>query len=96
MDELILLSELYDYYHELLTDRQKLFFQKYYFENLTMQEIAEIEGISKNAVSKQIEAVKEKLIELESKLNLKAKHDLIIKLIEPLDKKTKEKIEKII
>jgi len=42
IDNTIFLGILYDYYGELLTDKQKDFFESYYFENLTLQEIADM------------------------------------------------------
>lgn len=35
MDKEIYLTGLYDYYSELLTDKQKLYFEDYYFNNLS-------------------------------------------------------------
>ena len=70
MDDILYLSSLYDYYKELLTDKQRSYFEDYYFDNLTMEEIAENNDISKNAVSKTIIEVKDKLNEYESILHL--------------------------
>lgn len=70
MDELNYLTSLYDYYKDLLTDKQRNYFEEYYFENLLMDEIAENNGVSKNAVSKSLIEVKEKLEEYERLLKL--------------------------
>ncbi len=70
MEDIIYLSSLYDYYKNLLTDKQKSYFEDYYFENLTMEEIAENNSVSKNAVSKTIIEVKDKLNEYENILHL--------------------------
>ncbi len=61
IDNTIFLGILYDYYGELLTDKQKDFFESYYFENLTLQEIADMNQVSKNAVHKTLVAIEEKL-----------------------------------
>ena len=45
---------LYDYYGELLTEKQKEYFEDYYFDNLTLAEIAENLEVSRNAVHKQL------------------------------------------
>ena len=46
--ELGMLSpELYDYYQGLLTDKQREYFEDYYFENYTIQEIADNNEVSK-------------------------------------------------
>ena len=36
MEETIYLSTLFDYYGVLLTDKQRLYFEDYYFNNLTL------------------------------------------------------------
>ena len=70
MDDILYLSSLYDYYKDLLTNKQKSYFEDYYFDNLTMEEIAENNQVSKNAVSKTIIEVKDKLHEYETLLHL--------------------------
>lgn len=54
MDEINELIMLYDYYGELLSDSQKEYFMDYYFNNLSLGEIADNLKISRNAVHKQI------------------------------------------
>ena len=44
------MTMLYDFYGELLTDRQKEFFDLYYNEDLSLAEIAENAGISRQGV----------------------------------------------
>ena len=41
---------LYDYYGDLLTDRQKECFELRYYQDLSLGEIAEIQGVSRQAV----------------------------------------------
>ena len=41
MDEINELIMLYDYYGELLSDSQKEYFMDYYFNNLSLGEIAD-------------------------------------------------------
>ena len=89
-------SELFDYYGELFTDKQKEYFVDYYFNNLTLQEIAENSNVSKNAVHKSIKDITEKLDYYESKLNLYSNKKKILKLIEKMDKEIKDKIEELI
>lgn len=89
-------SELFDYYGELFTDKQKEYFIDYYFNNLTLQEIAENSDVSKNAVHKSIKDITEKLDYYESKLKLYSNKQKVLKLIENVDKEIKEKIEELI
>ena len=87
---------LFDYYGDLFTDKQKECFIDYYFNNLTLQEIAENNNISRNAVHKNIKDIKEKLDYYESKLNLYNNKIKIKELIQNIDKELKEKIEELI
>ena len=89
-------SELFDYYGELFTDKQKEYFIDYYFNNLTLQEIAENSDVSKNAVHKSIKDITEKLDYYESKLNLYSNKKKIEQLIENIDKEIKEQIKELI
>ena len=87
---------LFDYYGELFTDKQKEYFIDYYFNNLTLQEIADNNNVSKNAVHKNIKDVTEKLDYYESKLNLYNNKKKIEELIKDIDKNIKEQIEELI
>ena len=44
------MSMLYDFYGDLLTDRQKEFFDLYYTDDLSLSEIADNYGISRQGV----------------------------------------------
>lgn len=70
MEEYIYYNNLYDCYQELLTDKQKNYFEDYYFHNLSLSEIAQNYNISRNAIYKQLQITIKKLIEYEEKLNL--------------------------
>ncbi|HPZ24274.1 MAG TPA: sigma factor-like helix-turn-helix DNA-binding protein [Bacilli bacterium] len=93
MEDRIYLTELYDYYQGLLTDKQKTYFEEYYFDNLTMEEIAENHEISKNAVSKTLIEIKEKLDEYEDILKL---YDNRLKITKLLSEEELNKIDKYI
>ena len=70
MEDRVYLITLYDYYGKLLTEKQRMYFEDYYFDNLTMEEIAENDNVNKNAISKQIINIKEKLNYYEEVLKL--------------------------
>ncbi len=93
MKDLIYYSALFDYYGELLSDKEKDYFKDYYFENLSLQEIADINKISRNAVSKVIKNAKEKMEHYENILKLLNKKEKIKKYLDELSFK---KIEKYI
>lgn len=97
MDNKVLyLNDLYDYYGVLLTEKQQEYFEDYYFNNLTLSEIAENNDISRNAIHKQIKEAENKLETFEQKLGLLNKKKEIQNLIQNLDKNIKEKIEELI
>ena len=88
--------ELFDYYGDLFTDKQKEYFKDYYENNLTLQEIADNNNVTRNAVHKNIKDIVQKLDYYEEKLNLYKNKKKIEKLIENIDKDIKEKIEELI
>lgn len=87
---------LFDYYGDLFTDKQKEYFIDYYFNNLTLQEIAENNNVSRNAVHKNIKDILQKLDYYESKLNLYSNKKKIEVLIKDIDENIKNKIEELI
>lgn len=93
MDRKIYLNSLYDCYKELFTEKQQLYYEAYYWEDLSLGEIAENYSVSRNAVHNQLKIMEEKLQELEDKLKLKEKKEKIIELLQ--DKVDEELIEKI-
>ena len=94
MDNLIYLTNLYDYYESLLTEKQRQYFKDYYFDNLTLAEISENNGVSRSAAHKQIKEAENKLNFYEEKLKLYEKSLKIKEIIRDL--KEKEEIEKLI
>lgn len=90
------LGILYDYYGELLTRKQQDFFEDYYFNNLTLQEIADNNEISRNAVHKTLNTIEKKLKYYEKILRLYEKSKRIKKIIEELDPEMKERINNLI
>ncbi len=73
---------LYDYYSNLFNEKQKFYFEEYYFNNLSLQEISENEGISRNAIHKMIKNIENKLYYYEDKLELYKKNQKLSKILE--------------
>ena len=96
MDKVIYLTNLFDYYGELLTEKQQTYFKDYYFNNLTLAEIAENENISRNAVHKQIKDAENKLNHYEKILKQYETKKKIKNIIKNLDPKIKNKIEELL
>ncbi len=96
MDEFIYYNNLYDCYYKLLTDKQRSYFENYYFENLSLSEIASTYHVSRNAVYKQLQITLKKLTEYEEKLGLYSKKKKIEEFISnETDKELKKRLEQL-
>lgn len=88
---------LYDFYEELFNERQRDYFEEYYFNNLSLAEIGEKLGVSRNAIHKVIQGVEEKLRFYEEKLGLYKKNKIIYDIIDRVeDDKIKKELEKLV
>ena len=70
MEKTLWMSLLYDFYGQLLTDRQKEFFTRYYRDDLSLGEIAGQYGVSRQAVYDVLKRSASILEALEEKLEL--------------------------
>ena len=93
MEKTIYLNELYVYYKNLFTEKQQLYFEDYYLNDLSLSEIAENYNVSRNAVHNQLKIVEEKILYYEKMLGLKRKKEEINKLLK--DKISSDILEKI-
>mgnify|MGYP000919393166 CR=1 FL=1 len=66
---------LYDLYKGLLTESQRDTFEMYYFEDMTLQEIADSKSITKSAVQDSIKKTEKFLTDTESKIGFKKYKD---------------------
>lgn len=96
MDKIIYLTNLFDYYGELLTDKQQTCFKDYYFNNLTLSEIAENENVSRNAIHKQIKDSENKLLNYEKVLKQYQNSLKIKEIIKDLNPEIKKQIEELL
>ena len=87
---------LYDYYGDLFSDKHKEYFEYYYFNNLSLGEISDNIGVSRNAVHKVIKNIEDKLLFYEDKLKLYYKSNKIRNYIVNIDEDIKRKIEELI
>lgn len=60
----------YDVYSQLLTDRQREYFESHYFEDLSFGEMATIYNVSRAAIFDQLKRCEEFLLTIESKLGI--------------------------
>lgn len=97
MEDYVYYGELYDLYQRLFTDKQRAYFEDYYFQNLSLGEMAENYQVSRNAIFRQLHIVTKKLEEYEEKLQLlqkKRKLEEISQSIDNLD--IKRQLEELI
>ena len=85
MEKFVYLNELYDLYGDLLTEKQKKYFEDYYFNNLSYGEVSIKYSISRNAIYHQLKIIEEKLYFFEEKLNLYGKKEKIDDIIKMID-----------
>ena len=70
MDDLAQKTLLYDFYGEMLTNRQQEVFEDYYLNDLSLGEIADELGISRAAVHDNLKRCEKALNNFEDKLKL--------------------------
>lgn len=97
MKELVYYTLLYDIYGNLLTDKQRSYFEEYYFKNLSLSELGDKYKISRNAVHKQLKETIKRLENYESNLKLAKKNEMLEKIIKELsDDELKRKLQEVI
>ena len=70
MEKIFEQALLYDFYGELLNDHQKEIYEEYVLDNLSLSEIAEEHGISRQGVHDLIKRADKALNQYENKLGL--------------------------
>ncbi|MDT8336465.1 MAG: sigma factor-like helix-turn-helix DNA-binding protein [Candidatus Izemoplasmatales bacterium] len=100
IEETVKLNQLFDIYQELLTAKQKEYFGYYFSEDYSLSEIADLLGVSRNAVHLQIKNIIKHLYSLEQKLKILEKNHNLDELFdslkdESLSSNTKNIIQKI-
>jgi predicted DNA-binding protein YlxM (UPF0122 family) len=76
---------LADYYGSLLPERQAEIFRSYYGDNLSLTEIAEELGVSKQAVSGMLRKARITLENYETELGMIAKHRQYLGVLADID-----------
>ena len=89
MEKDLIYIELFELYQDLLTERQREIFSCHYCLDLSLSEIAEPDGNTRQSVYAVVKKVKEKLDEYEEKLKLYKKNQQLISLAEDLSKQNK-------
>lgn len=88
-EKTLTMTMLLDFYGELLTEKQRSCFEMYYNEDLSLSEIAELQGISRQGVRDLLRRAESTLRETEEKLGVVAKYiqrrEILAELRETLD-----------
>ena len=74
MEKFVVITYLFDFYQDLLTDKQKDLLREYYFEDLSLGELAAQHEISRQSAFDTIKKAEQKLLDYENKLGLFAKY----------------------
>ncbi len=89
-----LIIALYDIYQALLTEKQRQYFEDYYYMDLSISEISENYNISRNGAFDQIKRTVATLFDYEDKLHLHEKYNKILNL--KIDEEAKNLISNIL
>ena len=82
---------LFDIYGSLLTVKQQEYFKMYYFEDLSLREIASVMNVSSNAVYDQIKTIEKVLEKYEDNLHIYLDSEKKNEVIEKLEEELKSK-----
>ena len=85
MQDIVKLSVLFDYYGEILTEKQADICDMYFNQNLSLAEISEIEGITRQGVRDSLKKSEKILLEHEEKLGIYEKDLKVADLIGKID-----------
>ena len=89
--------ELFEIYKDLLTDKQRELFSSHYLYDLSLSEIAEQEGGSRQSVYDAVKKVKKKLSEYEKALKLIEKNKALYRLAnDTSDEQTRKALMEIL
>ena len=84
MDEILRRSLLFDFYGELLTDHQRNIYEAFDGEDMSLGEIAQMEGISRQGVHDMIRRTNRLLEKYESRLHLVERFVLMKEQVEEI------------
>ena len=92
MEEKIEQAYLYDFYGELLNEHQRKIYEDFVFNDLSLGEIADEEGISRQGVHDMVKRCTKTLEGYESKLHLIEKFQTARGMVTKIHTLTKEKL----
>ena len=97
MKDYVYYNDLFEIYGDLLTEKERENFKDYYFEDLTLSEIADNKNVSRAAIQKMIKNVLDKLNYYESKLHVYEKNKMLSDIIKKVSNdELKDRLNKIL
>ena len=93
MEKDLFYIELYQEYKNLLTENQAEVFNLYYLCDLSLGEIAEIKGVSRQGVSDNLSKTRELLDDYENKLGLLKKKMQLLEILN--DSNNEDKLQRL-
>ena len=90
MNRIVALGQLMDYYGSLLTERKYQLVSQYVYEDLSLREISEREGISRQAVHDAVATAEAELREMEDRIGMIRKTEEIRGIPQDLRGKTED------
>lgn len=85
MEKIIEQGNLFDFYSSLLTEHQRRVFSDYVFENLSLSEIAEEQGISRQGVHDLVKRIDKILNDYENRLHLEEKFTKVRNMVDEIN-----------
>ena len=89
-------NHLFDYYGCLLTEKQQEYFTSYYFDDMSLAEIADIYNVSRNAVHDQLKKIYTLLDYYEEKLQLSLKDNKLNDILKQYENNSNSDIRELI
>lgn len=93
IDDILEQDLLYDFYGELLSDKQKRIYQEVIFNDYSISEVAKDEGITRQSVSDMIKRSDKTLLSYENKLGLVKKFLRTKKLVSEIKKLSEKSLQ---
>ena len=94
LEKTLKMNQLFSFYGELLTSKQKNYMADYYEEDYTLAEIADNHGVSRQAVYDSLKRTEDTLLDYEKKLHLvkefERRNDVLNNIKEYLEKNYNE------
>ena len=84
-DKKLMMTMLFDFFGELLTDKQREYFDLYYNEDMSLSEIAENAGISRQGVRDMLVRAEAALSDYEAKTGVVARFLTVRRTVDELE-----------